>query len=264
MYCWGNNEHGQLGRDTAPNTSDAKPAPVVGLTSATGASITDVTAGGRHSCALFSDSTIQCWGSNDDLQLGRTSEQQPFNAEPKPVENLFLKAGAKVTSISSGESYTCILISDDTVQCWGYNNASALGRPSETVIKSAEPKLADGLVFPAGVTIASLAVGAHHNCVHLSDNSVRCWGDNSYGELGQDPDTLEQSATAVFISGLSPGTGASLVSITSAWTHTCALFSDSIVMCWGQNDDNQLGRDDWVGGAFGIAVPTPAPVENLF
>jgi hypothetical protein len=98
-----------------------------------------------------------------------------------------------------------------------------------------------------------VAVGLNHNCAVLRDSSVRCWGLNSDGQLGDGTAAEAISATAVTVRGL---TGARAVRNGSS--HSCALMSDGSVQCWGENTSGQLGIGSLSAGSF-----TPVPVSGL-
>jgi Regulator of chromosome condensation (RCC1) repeat len=101
------------------------------------------------------------------------------------------------------------------------------------------------------LSAVSIAAGFFDTCVVLSDGSVRCWGDNYYGELGIGTVTqtgIDGSATPVAVTGLPT----KAVSITAGSEHNCAVLSDGSVWCWGDNSSGQLGNTTVTG-----SVPTP-------
>lgn len=91
----------------------------------------------------------------------------------------------------------------------------------------------------------------------LASGAVECWGDNSYGQLGDG--TTTDSPVPVSVRGLS---GATNVSMSGG--AVCALLSSGILECWGDNVVGELGTA-WVGGPqrceFGPCATTPVPVE---
>jgi alpha-tubulin suppressor-like RCC1 family protein len=82
----------------------------------------------------------------------------------------------------------------------------------------------------------AVATGGYHTCAMLSDGSIQCWGNNSYGQLGND--TTTSSSVPVTVSGIT-----NAVAVAAGYDHTCALLSDGSVQCWGVNGDGQLGND---------------------
>ena len=109
----------------------------------------------------------------------------------------------------------------------------------------------------------ALTAGASHTCALLSEGLVRCWGDNSDGQLGLGT-TADLSGQPPYKNGLVP-LGAAAVALTAGDSHTCALMADQSVRCWGANADGQLGLgntdtigDDEVPDATHAAVPLGA------
>src|SRR5207247_2528113 len=120
VRCWGRNVDGQLGDGTVADPATGPPgsSTPVQVSGITGAAA--VIAGGYHTCALFADGTAQCWGRNDDGQLGDGT----FTRSSTPVRVGGLTGAAAVTG---GFYHTCALLGDGTVQCWGRNAEGQLG-----------------------------------------------------------------------------------------------------------------------------------------
>ncbi|MBN2715012.1 MAG: hypothetical protein JXX14_04100 [Deltaproteobacteria bacterium] len=254
VQCWGYNFNGELGRDTGSESFSRTPGPVEGLYLSDGVTISSLEAGGYFTCALLSDHTVQCWGSNSFGQLGRETAGDS-SVVPGSVEGI----STFLSSLAAGSSHSCALLSHGTVQCWGGNNYGQLGQNPGEVISSSVPVFVSGLSLAAGVAVTSLAAGTFHTCARLSDSTIQCWGDNSYGQLGQVPEEVAYSNTPVALEGFTVGAGVTITAIEAGEHHACALLSDSTVQCWGKNTSGELGRDtgdEMVGAA-------PAAVENL-
>jgi alpha-tubulin suppressor-like RCC1 family protein len=96
-----------------------------------------------------------------------------------------------------------------------------------------------------GITcVTAIAAGNGQTCAVLSSGAVQCWGDNTYGELGNGATT--GSSVPVTVSGI---TNAGAVAAGAA--HSCALLADGTVQCWGHNTYSELGN----GTATGSSVP---------
>ena len=237
VWCWGRNVDGQLGNGTrAPvdcspgSCGSSTPVRVGGITGAAA-----VIAGGYHTCALFGDGTAQCWGRNDDGQLGDGTFTT--SSTPVPVGGL-TGAGA----VTGGFYHTCALLGDGTVQCWGRNAEGQLGDGSS--IGTRAPTRVIGIT-------GALAVsgGFQHTCALLSDGTVQCWGRNAEGQLGDG--TTTSSSTPVRVGGV---TGA--VAVSAGILHTCALLANGTVKCWGAvgNGFGQLGNGATTGSSAPVTV----------
>jgi cysteine-rich repeat protein len=190
IKCWGGNEYGKLGLgDTLARGVDPDEMgdnlPVVAL----GAPAAGVIAlGWDHSCALLGFGHVQCWGRNDDGQLGLGDVANRGDARGEMggnLPNVNLGADASVTNLVAGRHHTCALLADGTVKCWGGNDKGQLGY-GDRLPRGGQPgDMGDALpAVNLGRAVLALSAGGDHTCALLEDRTVRCWGDNGYGELG--------------------------------------------------------------------------------
>ena len=216
--CWGQNTSGQLGDGTT--TDRLNPVAVIGLSSGVAA----LAAGWNHTCALSKDGALQCWGNNSSGQLGdgtTTTRSVPASV------NGFASSGAQF--VSAGQLHTCLLTSSGGVKCWGDNSHGQLGDGTNT--NRLMPVNVSGL----GSGIKMVSAGGSHTCALTDAGAVKCWGDNSRGQLGDG--TTTSRLTAVNVSGLTSG----VRSISAGHNHTCALTNVGVLKCWGANGSGQLG-----------------------
>jgi alpha-tubulin suppressor-like RCC1 family protein len=184
VRCWGGNAYGQLGDGTT--TRRSTPVDVSGLASAVSA----VAAGESHTCVLTSAGAVKCWGWNGYGQLGDGTTTN----RAAPVDVLGLSSG--VVAITGGRLYTCALTSAGAVECWGANSSVQLGDGTTT------DRLSPVAVSGLSSGVVSIAAGSYHTCAVTSAGGVKCWGDNSYGDLGDG--TTTRSLIPADVSGL-PG-----------------------------------------------------------
>lgn len=187
VKCWGNNDHGQLGRGDldARGDDEMDMTMLTPIDLGSGVLVRVVAAGWNHTCALLSDGTIKCWGANDVGQLGlgdtlaRGDEAGEMGAALPPV-NL----GRNATAITAGHNHTCALLDDNTVKCWGGNGLGQLGLGDTQHRGDAPNELGARVDFGEGHGVQRLSAGRAHTCALLDVGSLRCWGNNSTGQLG--------------------------------------------------------------------------------
>ena len=218
MRCWGRNDDGQLG-DGTQYTDRWMPVAVLGLTG-----VRSMAAGGRHTCALLTNGRIQCWGANEDGQLGDNTRIHP---RLRPVDVVGL--GTSVRAVAAGIWHTCALLNNGSVRCWGDNAAGQLG--DGTRVDRRRPYFN---VHGLDRDVRMVALGELHTCALLTNGTVRCWGLNRYGQLGDG--TTTDRLTPVQVRGLS-----GVTAIAAGAYHTCALLNNGVVRCWGDNANGQLG-----------------------
>ena len=240
LQCWGYNQNGQLGHGTT-NQHYATPVAVTGISTAV-----EVKGGGLHTCARLSSGAVQCWGYNLYGQLGDGST---YTTSTLPVGVSGIDGfAAKATEIAAGYAHTCALLTDQTVQCWGDNSLDQLG-VNGTTSKSNTPVAISGI---SGAT--AITAGYAHTCALLADQTVKCWGYNGSGQLGNG--TTVSSKTPVSVSGID-GTTVQAMAISAGYLHTCALLADNTVQCWGDDSSGELGN-----GATG-QFNAPVNVSNI-
>ena len=186
----------------------------------------EVTSGLDHSCAITPLNSVECWGRNNQGQLGDGT----YLDSPLPVPGTGLE-GLGRASIEAGEAYTCVRTVSGALYCWGRNMEGQLG--DGTSVASPAPVAVGGL----GGTVESFSAGRQHVCAQLAGGSLRCWGDNLTGQLGDGTNVNRATPTAV--SGLSEA----ISSVASGFDHTCAVSNSGNVFCWGDNVFGQLGDD---------------------
>jgi alpha-tubulin suppressor-like RCC1 family protein len=274
--CWGANGSGQLGAGSGPGSSI--PIPVPGLAKAV-----SIAVGETHSCAMVSIGATFCWGFNGSGQLGDGTTA----SKPQPT----LVSLEATVAIAGGNSHTCAIRNDGTAWCWGGNLLGQLGINSTT--SQSAPRLVVNLSNPVAI-----AGGFGHTCAVVADGTARCWGDNSLGQLGDNSTTQRLTPVVVTTSTvlklqpaqlttsaqltssqpttqfttssqlspnfgtISPTIGGSLtnvVQITTGRRHTCALFANGSVMCWGDNSAGQLG----IGSLANQVIPASVPSFTL-
>lgn len=155
-----------------------------------------------------------------------------------------------VHSVVAGGAHSCAILTNDTVKCWGRNDYGQLGL-GDTASRGDSPgEMGENLpVVSLGTArrALSLAAGGSHTCAVLDDGTVKCWGRNDYGQLGQGDTAARGDSAGEMGDALLPvnlGVGRSATAVSAGFAHTCALLDDGTIKCWGRNDQGQLGLGD--------------------
>ncbi len=178
--CWGYGEFGELGNGKTENSST--PVKVSGISNA----VAVAAVGYFQACAQLSSGTIDCWGDNEDGELGNGTTTN--SSTPVAVSGITTGAG-----VAAGAFHTCGLLATKSLDCWGENYFGELGNGTTT--NSSTPVAVSGITTAAGII-----AGTYHTCGRLVGGSVKCWGENAFGQLGNG--TTTNSTTPVEVSGL--------------------------------------------------------------
>jgi alpha-tubulin suppressor-like RCC1 family protein len=268
--CWGDNTYGELGGGTLAYS--AVPVDVQGLTSG----VTAISAGWNHTCAITSAGVAKCWGDGWEGELGDNSTANsvaPVDVQNLPSTMAGVACGdafscgressgaltcwgedsfgclgdayaagtqslvpvnveyiTDATKLITGTLHACAITSAGGLQCWGYGGYGALGNGNTSDMPVPVPVqgLSSGVV--------DVAAGLDDTCAVTSAGAVLCWGQNTYGQLGDNSTT--QSLVPAAVQGLSSG----FTTVSVGDSHACAVASTGAVWCWGYNANGQLGN----------------------
>jgi alpha-tubulin suppressor-like RCC1 family protein len=235
VWCWGQNSEGQLGNGTSDVSAHPTPAKITSLTN-----VTDIEAGYDHFCALHADTTASCWGWNENSQLGNPTAADP---QKTPVKARFTNTYGSISDltgvikIQAGSRHTCALFDTGSIMCWGDDSVGQLGTSN---LSDPWPTARTGFEVTGISTAVDIAVGQAHTCALLADGTVRCWGYNLEGQLGNGDKVTQTSPVQVKTSSTVNLTG--VTGISGGRMHTCAQKTSGLV-CWGADNVGQLGND---------------------
>ncbi|MBC7532551.1 MAG: hypothetical protein H7318_13330 [Oligoflexus sp.] len=230
IKCWGMNNDGQLGNGNTINQAIPVTLGAIG-------SVSSISAGASHTCALTSGSSVYCWGLNTYGQVGDLTNVN--KSVPTVVSSL------AASYLVAGDNHTCAVTTTNTVKCWGLNNFGQLG--DNTSKNQSGPVLVNGL---SG--ISKVSAGAGITCAtSVSGGYISCWGQQFRGQLGQDTDERRYAP----VRSLNPN--GTTLKIVSGQSHSCSLLSNQQVNCWGKGLFGNLG-DNTLSPHY-----TPQPVSVL-
>lgn len=242
-YCWGRNAYGELGNGTTSNSpTPVKVSAGAGLAPGTTAA---VDAGGMHTCAATSTGEALCWGHNSSGELGNGSTIN--STTPVKVSSSTGLTSGTVATISGGTSHTCATTNAANAYCWGWNAYGQLGNGSLSTSTTPVPVAGGGL--SAG-TIATISAGRYHTCATAS-SGVYCWGQNSFGQLGNGSTT--NSSTPVNVSNSTGSTPGATTVISAFERHSCSTTGGE-AYCWGYNGDGRLGDGSTTSSSTPVKV----------
>ncbi|MFO1135425.1 MAG: hypothetical protein U1E30_09605 [Rhodoblastus sp.] len=198
-YCWGDNSNGALGDNTGTQRFVPTAVSTSGVLS--GKTVTQISGGGYHTCALTSDGGLYCWGSNSGGELGDGGTL--LRNAPVAVVTSGALAGKTPVQISAGGYHSCALVSSGSAYCWGANSFGGLGDGTTTQRLTPVAVSTSGAL--TGKTIVQISANFDFTCALTSDGRVYCWGYNGYGNLGDGTTTTRTLPTAVSTSGALSG-----------------------------------------------------------
>jgi alpha-tubulin suppressor-like RCC1 family protein len=202
-----------------------------------------IDAGSYHACAITPAELAYCWGFNQDGELGT-------GATTASMAPAAVNGGLAFRQISGGKYHSCGVTLAGDGYCWGSNLEGQLG--VETELQSLTPVL-NG----RAITFGSISVGRAHTCGLALSGVAFCWGSNIAGQLGFITTTTSVD-TAGFVS-----TAEDFTRIAAGGLHTCGITTAAETLCWGFNDQGQLGNGTTTGGLTPVTVSGALAFDSL-
>ncbi len=189
LKCWGQNGYYQLGNNL--NADSGTP-----ITVDAGTSYADVSAGYRHTCAITTAGVLKCWGNIPSTASTGTP--------------MIIDAGTLYAKVFAGYATTCaITVVTDELKCWG--SLSSAGSTSSLIT--------------VGTGYQKVAFGTNHVCALQTNGTIYCWGNNTYGQLGDNTNTTR--------AGLGSPVSGTFSDVSAGKLSTCAITNTGNVACWG-------------------------------
>lgn len=243
IRCWGQGSLGQLGHNINTNIGEGTQSIIAAGDIPVGGTVTEVSAGGFHTCAVLAGGTVRCWGHGLAGKLGYNAVANIGDGGTSIIAAGDVPVGNTVKSISAGGSHSCALLTTGAVRCWGSGGNGVLGYNAVTPVGDGGTSIIAAGDVPVGGSVTQIASGFAHTCALLSTGAVRCWGFGASGRLGYNAiANVGDGGTSIIAAGDVP-IGGTVSQIAAGNSHTCALLSSGAVRCWGLGSDGRLGHN---------------------
>ncbi len=214
--------------------------------------VKQITAGKRHTCVLFEDSTVRCWGDNSVGQLGLGNTINITETSRSESDIIFQGVNVLVKQIDAGSDHTCALSTKHQIFCWGSGSNGKLGNNTTFNIGDISPMNPISTVvtkvqnnFPENQNPVKIAAGANHTCIYFENNDITCWG--LITELGANGENATRSMAGINLEGSAVSApesslvNLSITNIVSGGGVTCIKIKTNRVVCWGVGVAGKLG-----------------------
>ena len=288
LFCWGRG--GYVGDGTYEDRSIATEV----ITNDNDVMVSKVVIGSSHACALISNGSVMCWGQEYEGKLGDGVERGTWDVANTPNYTSPLPDGRLAVDIGVSTSSTCAVLDNGSISCWGFAHHTLFGNEGIANQPNPGYSFGEGIAvrsittyggnergYMSGMCVilsndtvscfsrtgflkesysfsphtpVMVAIGAKHACALLSDSSLRCWGDNKFGQIGDG--TWESKESPFTIQGFDNQDP--IISISAGIAITCAVTSSGNAYCWGSNSLGAIGD----GTAHGL-YEKPVMIDPL-
>ncbi len=238
VICWGDGQFGKLGYGNEDNIGDDETPASVGVVDVGGTPVALI-ANGAATCALLDDQSVKCWGFAMGGQLGY-GNADPIGDDELPSSVGSIDVGGAVAQVSGKLDHACALRTDGEVVCWGAANDGRLGYGNTENVGDDETPASVGPVS-VGAPVRYVGAGGNHTCVLLEDGDVKCWGQGRFGKTGRG-DTLDTGDDETPDSLGTVDLGGKATQLSVGHSHNCVLLESGDVVCWGRNQQGQIGN----------------------
>jgi len=259
LYGFGNNDSGELGSPSNNGTFNANPTPtLVGLPGQDGA-VTQIAAGFDHSLVVTSSGQLYAFGYNGAGDLGNTTNDGADVANPTPTLVSLPGQVGPVTHVAAGGFQSLVITASGQLYAFGQNAYGELGLAANSGSYVANPTPTLVTLPGATGTVAQIATGFSHSLALTSTGQLYAFGDNQYGQLGNDTGNGTTTANPTPTQVTLPGQNGAITQIAAGDEHSLAVTASGQLYAFGDNDDGELGTDTDDGSD--AANPTPTLVS---
>lgn len=230
LLAWGQNAFGQLGNGKMPDSD----VPVT-VKLPPGVRAAQVRGGASFTVALTIGDGVFAWGSNRSGQLGvgriKGGVGQIKDSRIPVLVHLPRQVETHIAQVRAGSAFALALTSTGQVYSWGAGDSGDLGDG-----QTSDANVPVHVAMPGGARIAAISTGCLHSLALTAGGEVLAWGNNKYGELGDDStDDSDVPVRAELPRGFKA------VAIAAGCYHSLALGADGEIFAWGNNQLGQLG-----------------------
>lgn len=252
VYCWGSNTGGIANPDGL-FVSEMSPRRIEFPDSSL--RFAQVAVGYDHACALTRDHELYCWGSNYQGQQGvdRSGEGEIGNPPERVDESAFVNQVERFSEVVAGEDFTCAWTNAENVYCWGLHDSGRLAGGEADADQGADKpqRINSGDWGGGSEAIGGLTTYSETACMWVNGGNAYCWGRNADGQVGvgsiDETSIYEPTAVAGEFS---------FERLYAGELHTCAITSENRAVCWGDNNESQLGLEG--AGSDSVLQPDQA------
>ena len=227
VWCWGYGSNGELGDGTTNTYS----SPTNDVILPAGRTAVSIGLGGYHACAILDDASMVCWGLDNQGQGGNGQDDNDPRSTPVGVS---FPEGREPVQVDGGEAHTCALMNDGGVMCWGRDHVGQLG-DNGTNANQYEP--GSNAMLPDGRRATSISMGGHVSCAVLDDGTLACWGENNYGQLGDNTTTRRSVPTLAHLPD-----NLTVLDVGVNYHSTCVVYANGSMGCWGHDNYGRLAN----------------------
>ena len=253
-YCWGNNGYGQAGVGTTTNIS--KPTPVDASAIAEPMAVKQIKLSDLTSCALNQKSKMYCWGYGYEGGLGYGGSTDQHS--PVPVDTSSFAANEPTfRNMSEGYRTQCAIATDGKAWCFGHGTYGQLGNNTTTTYQYTPELVNTSSMTNTTPHFIDIAGGVYQTCAIAADGKVFCWGNASFGGIGNNSFSGIYSTPQPIDEASFGAETSTFKKLASRYYTTCGISTAGKLWCWGYNVYGELGI-----GLTGTNYATPQLVAS--
>lgn len=236
VYCWGDNSALQIGEDDSVITKADEPN-LVDMSYHSDVYIKSISAGDYYTCALSGGGEVYCWGENSKDQFGDGTS--PSNHLPTKFDISSFTSDYQITEIDAGSETMCARTAMGTGYCWGEGDDGQIGDGNAT--DATTPEIVD-MSDHIHTYFKKIKTGKNHSCGITGAGQVHCWGDNSYGQLGDGTYDQADLPSRIDDDYYMASYDHKMHQVVTGKYFSCGLSGRGIAYCWGKNSSGVFGN----------------------